>query len=192
MTAANHDSPVSAADGQHIAFTEAVKGHWHRRHNIAEAFEFRPHPLQIILRHPGRDIKRVCRPRNTAEVRRGKGSGVVVLAKTHIQRRPPLVTQPARLTDVVRVHVRDDDAQYRLALHRAIEQLLPGLLCTVQAHAGVDNPPAIAVFKYVKVDVIQGHGQRHAQPVNALSYRNPFANFWSIFKGVLNISHAIP
>ena len=95
----------------------------------------------------------------------------------------PALCQPVRQADMVRVHVRHQHAQHRQAIKLSGHHLFPGGAGGVVGNAAIDRRPALQravgafdlIAQQPQVDVVQGKGQRHAQPAHARRHRHGVA-----------------
>ena len=109
----------------------------------------------------------------------------LVLGGTHPQWCIERLAQPVRQTHVIGVHVRDHHAQNRQTLHGAGHHLAPSFLRRRVGHAAIHHGPAVSnaggrflgVSQQPQIDVVQGKGQRHADPPNALCHLQSLARF---------------
>ncbi len=89
----------------------------------------------------------------------------------HPQPAAPPLRQPGGQAHVVRMEVRDDQAQHRQAAQVAGKDLLPVRLRRLVADAAVDDRPALAAVDLIaqqpEVDVVEREGQAHADPEHA-------------------------
>ena len=89
---------------------------------------------------------------------------------------------------MIGMHMGDDDALDRAALHRTGEELFPGLRRFLVLDAAVDDRPAVAVFQQPQIDVIELHRQAHAHPVDARRHDDALAGFGPRFEGIVEIA----
>src|SRR6266702_5789502 len=81
--------------------------------------------------------------------------------------------------------VRDDHVLHGLPGEEAREMALPELPRGLHAEARVDEREALAVGEDPEVDVVEGEGQRHADPPHALGDGNRLARLRNaIFEGM--------
>ena len=89
--------------------------------------------------------------------------------------------QPMRQAQVIGVHVGCDHAQHRQAVQTVGKHLAPLIAGLRVVQTAIDNRPALdainAVLQQPKVDVVQGKGQGHADPVH------PLGNFQGLTHG---------
>ena len=86
------------------------------------------------------------------------------------------MAEPAGQTDMVGVHMGDDDTQNRQVFKRRGKNLFPLLARLGAIDAAVDDRPALAylamqiglaITQQPEVDVIEGKRQGHADPLDA-------------------------
>jgi hypothetical protein len=183
--AGHHSEMCVAADAGPVVLADA---HLHAVHQAPERARHGRHHARVVARAAADLLQRrlVDQPVRAEERRRRLAAeaggalrrhprGVVVgradPQPARMLGRAPALAQPVRQPDVVRVHVRDDDAQDRQAVERGREHLLPLRLRFVAGDAAVDHRPALAAVEAVaqqpEVDVVEGEGQRHAHPAHA-------------------------
>src|SRR5579864_1648826 len=106
--------------------------------------------------------------------------------------------KPSGKTDMVRVHMGDDDALDRCTAHGSGKDLLPGLRGFVVLDAAIDDGPAVSVLEKPQIDMIELHRQAHSDPVHArpdldrLTYfRTPLERIFELALGTsLSLGHA--
>ena len=68
------------------------------------------------------------------------------------------------------------------------EYLFPEFLSRPYGNACVDDPPAIVVLEQIQIDMVQGHGQWHAQPQHPGHYLPDLARPGNVVKQVFEHS----
>ncbi len=185
--AADH-APGVAADGDRVAFDDAVIGAGQAIDAVTEAAEAGAVALQDVFRKSGRAVEAQRLGRRLLA-----GVGDEVAAHQEFGARDPefdaeLSHQPAGEPDVVGMHVGDDHALDRAALHRPGEELFPGLGRLLVADAAVDHGPAVAIFEQPQIDVVELHRQAHAHPVHAGRHDDAPSGFGAMFEGIVEIA----
>ena len=120
-------------------------------------------------------------------------AGHVVVGGADPERRVPALADEVGQTDVVGVHVRDDDAQDRHTLQLRLEDLLPLRAGLVPSDAAIDHRPALdpvdGIAQQPEVDVIEREGQRHANPTHAGRHCERLADFGEgVAQGVMEFA----
>ena len=88
-----------------------------------------------------------------------------ILQPGHPERTAEPSGQPSRHADAVRMHVRAYHALHRLPGHRLAEYGFPRRGNLRGLHARVHERPTVALLQGPQVNVVEGHWQRHSQPM---------------------------
>ena len=162
VAVADDHPPRPAADLEGVAVDEALIGGGQRRHaagvGVAAA---RERGGAVVVEavvaemgdHRGDVVAGELVP---------QGVAAQVFALGHHHAGAGLVGQPLGEAQVIRVAVGDDDLRHRFA--EAGEDGFPGVAGGVEGVAGIDDRHAFAVLDQPQVDVVEGEGQRHADP----------------------------
>lgn len=180
MAVAHDDPPIASADAHLITVHDAGVARRHGRHQVGEVVGAL---ADLFLR------VRVGQAMACEVIHRGLAARAAagLVAARRPQRRHhevghrhpepgvPALAQPIGQADVVRVHVRDQDAQDGQAFKLVLENVFPQRLDLVARDAAVDDGPAVAAVDVVaqqpEVDMIQRERQRHADPFHAFGHR---------------------
>ena len=188
VTAADNHFPVSSADRDGFAIHNAAEGIRHTIDAMPEAAETGPVFLDQIFGIARRAIEPYTFGRRLMP---GIGHQVAahqVIGARHPQRDIEAPHQPAGQPDMVGMHVGDDHPFDRAALHRAVEQLLPGIARRLVPDASVHHGPAVFIVQQPEIDMIELHRQPHPDPVNAGGHIDNLAQFRPRFEGVVKIT----
>ena len=163
--AKQHDVPVRvAAQHEHapavdlVAVLEELRVA-HPMHRVDEAGRLAQHRVDLLARHPVGDPV-VDEPPRIVLAPRANALLVVLTALQH--RRAGQLGDVARATDVVGMHVRDDDLLDRRI--QLVEHGSPALLGRARAEAGIDqDPAAVRRAEEVAVDVVEAEREREGR-----------------------------
>jgi len=148
---------VRRSDRDLIALVDAMKTPWHRRHKTRVVPGAAFADLLQRLRVAETVAREVMRRRLAADAVAAAGRQIAaksILGRRHPQRRGPALpipagSQPVCKPKVIRMKMRGDDSQQRLARKRTIEQLFPRLLGGFAGDAAIDERIAGAPLEFI-------------------------------------------
>ena len=170
MPLADDDLPAAIADADRLAAEHTAIGRRDRLHPFAVASDPFQQGGHLFRADAGAGVEGPCHFLAAAIILGALVAAIEPFRLRHPQRRIPALGQPAGLADMIGVKMRDQDARHRAAIQRGGEHALPQGAGLLAADAGIDDGPALAILQQPEVDVVQREGQRHAQPVHAVSH----------------------
>lgn len=171
VTVADAHIPVAPARADHIALLDPPITQRQRVHHVGEIEGTARFALGVDAR---------LHPAIAPEFQRLWGGHGLLVERQHPrhehrcprgdQLRAMHLTEPARHAHMIGVVMGQDHAGDGLALEGPLQDRLPDRGGAARMHARIDKRPALPVIQRVDIHVIERHGQRQAQPQDALGH----------------------
>ena len=161
MPTAGDDFPFLTAHFESIAVNKAAVGIRQRHDTFSKPAELFLVLVELGLVPAGTQIEVQASLWRTAPGVRYQHPARCIFQTSHPQLSAPFVTEPSSRSDMIGVHVGDDNPLERLLLTDPIsQQLSPDVTRLVIRNPGVNNSPAIAIVDQPDIDEFEREMQR--------------------------------